>query len=153
MKILYITNNTSTSGGANKSLVDFTKEIKSLGNEVLIVSPHGEEFAGVLAENGLEHCVIDDISRGVACFMSKNLKIKFLNILKKMALPLLIDKRVEKLCKIIKDENIDIVHTNTSVSFEGCIAAKRMNIPHVWHIREFMEEDYCLKYTLPKNYM
>jgi glycosyltransferase involved in cell wall biosynthesis len=41
-------------------------------------------------------------------------------------------------CNIIEKESIDIVHSNTSVIFEGAIAAKIKNIPHVWHIHEFL---------------
>ena len=37
----------------------------------------------------------------------------------------------------IKKLNIDVIHTNTSVIDIGCKVAKKLNIPHVWHFREF----------------
>lgn len=48
----------------------------------------------------------------------------------------------EKLYNLIKDKNIDIIHTNTSVVDFGYRLSKIMNIPHVWHIREFGEKDF-----------
>lgn len=41
-----------------------------------------------------------------------------------------------KLAKIIKAENIDLVHSNNSITLVGALAARMTNTPHVWHIRE-----------------
>lgn len=152
MKILYITNNSSTNGGANKSLQDMCKEIQARGHEVLVVSPAGEEFAKRLEQNQIPQHIMPDISRGVACFMG-GVKENLRNVIKKITLPLYIRGRVGKLCKLIQEEKVDLVHTNTSVSFEGVLAARKMGIPHVWHIREFMEEDYGMRYTMSHSYM
>lgn len=48
----------------------------------------------------------------------------------------------EKLYNLIRYKNIDIIHTNTSVVDFGYRLSKIMNIPHVWHIREFGEKDF-----------
>jgi glycosyltransferase involved in cell wall biosynthesis len=42
-----------------------------------------------------------------------------------------------QIIRICRTHHISIVHTNTSVIFPGAIAAKILNIPHIWHIREF----------------
>ncbi|MCM1122069.1 MAG: glycosyltransferase family 4 protein [Eubacterium sp.] len=39
--------------------------------------------------------------------------------------------------KIVKRENIDIIHTNSSVMNTGGILSRMTGVPHVWHIREF----------------
>jgi len=41
-----------------------------------------------------------------------------------------------KLAKIIKAENIDLVHTNNGIAPVGALAAWMTKTPHVWHIRE-----------------
>ena len=41
-----------------------------------------------------------------------------------------------KLSKIIREENIDLVHTNNSITPVGALAAYAAKVPHVWHIRE-----------------
>ncbi|MDD3337949.1 MAG: glycosyltransferase family 4 protein [Lachnospiraceae bacterium] len=48
---------------------------------------------------------------------------------------------VFRICRYIKKEKIDIVHINTSYSYVGAIAAKKMHVKLVWHLREFLEED------------
>lgn len=40
----------------------------------------------------------------------------------------------------IRKNNIQIVYTNTSVVFPGAVAAKRMKIMSVWHIREIISK-------------
>jgi glycosyltransferase involved in cell wall biosynthesis len=41
----------------------------------------------------------------------------------------------------IRREKINVVHTNSTVSLEGALAAALAGIPHIWHIRElFMEK-------------
>lgn len=47
-----------------------------------------------------------------------------------------------RLKKIINKERIDIIHSNTSVVNIGAILSKMCNIDHIWHIREFGEEDF-----------
>lgn len=47
-----------------------------------------------------------------------------------------------RLREIIRQEEIQMIHTNSSVSNAGAIAAMMENIPHIWHIREFLEEDF-----------
>jgi glycosyltransferase involved in cell wall biosynthesis len=48
--------------------------------------------------------------------------------------------RVWYLFNTLRREKINVVHTNSTVSLEGAIAAALAGIPHVWHIRElFME--------------
>ena len=39
-------------------------------------------------------------------------------------------------------ENPDIIHTNTGVIHEGLKVAKRLKIPHVWHLREYQDKDF-----------
>lgn len=43
-----------------------------------------------------------------------------------------------------KVHKFDIVHTNSGVIRLGFYVAKFLNIPHVWHVREFQTKDYNL---------
>lgn len=47
-----------------------------------------------------------------------------------------------RLKKIIKKQKIDVIHTNSGVLNTGGILAAMTGIPHVWHIREFGQEDF-----------
>ena len=58
-------------------------------------------------------------------------------------------KRCEKLSKLIEEEKIDIVHTNTTVIAEGAVAASLSGRPHVWHLHEVLESHTDIKLALP----
>lgn len=47
-----------------------------------------------------------------------------------------------KMSEILNSKNIDIIHSNTSVIDFGYRLSKIMNVPHIWHIREFGEKDF-----------
>ena len=54
------------------------------------------------------------------------------------------------LAGILKKEHVDLVHINTVYSYFGAYAARKVNIPYVWHIREFLEEDQGNEFYFPK---
>lgn len=58
-----------------------------------------------------------------------------------------------RLKNIINKEKIDIIHSNTSVVNIGAILSKMCNIDHIWHIREFGEEDFNIHSIYKENVM
>jgi len=56
---------------------------------------------------------------------------------------------VESIRHIIDSEQIDIVHTNTSIIVEGAIAAYQTGTHHVWHLHEFITGHPALRPRLP----
>lgn len=53
---------------------------------------------------------------------------------------------VKEICHLIKELEIAVVHTNSSVVDAGAIAALIMRKPHIWHAREFVAEDFNWKF-------
>ena len=47
-----------------------------------------------------------------------------------------------RLRKMVKQYAINLIHTNSSVINTGGILSKMMHVPHVWHVREFGQEDF-----------
>lgn len=47
----------------------------------------------------------------------------------------------KRLKSLILKYKIDLVHTNTSVINIGYHVAKNIGIPHIWHVREFIDSD------------
>lgn len=43
-------------------------------------------------------------------------------------------ERIGRLVELIREREIDVVHTDTLTSVDGALAAKAANVPHVWHI-------------------
>lgn len=54
---------------------------------------------------------------------------------------------VNGVCLLIKKLNIDIIHTNCSTIDIGALASVIMKKPHVWHVREFVEEHFGWKFV------
>ena len=57
---------------------------------------------------------------------------------------------IRKLKKIVKKYQIDIIHSNASNVDFGAWIALFCKIPHVWHIREMLYDDYHLLYDYPR---
>lgn len=47
-----------------------------------------------------------------------------------------------QILKTIRIHKPDIVHTNIGVLPQGVKACKKLNIPHLWHIREYQNKDF-----------
>lgn len=59
--------------------------------------------------------------------------------------------RVRGIEEIIEEERPAIVHTNTSVIWEGALAAKEKGVPHLWHVHEKLKGHPSLIPILPLN--
>lgn len=56
-------------------------------------------------------------------------------------------KAINEIVNLIKIQHVDIVHSNTSVMDVGAMAAWLARVPHVFHVRELMEEDFGFEYV------
>jgi glycosyltransferase involved in cell wall biosynthesis len=57
--------------------------------------------------------------------------------------------RVRHLVRWIKENQVDLVYTSTSVIFEGALAARLAGIPHVWHVHEVLKPKHMRFNLLP----
>lgn len=55
------------------------------------------------------------------------------------------------IASLVVRKRIDLIHTNSSVIFFGALVAFFSGRKHLWHIREFVYEDYHLKYNFGKS--
>ena len=55
------------------------------------------------------------------------------------------------ICRFIKLNSIELIHTNSSVVDIGAFISQRTKIPHIFHIREFGEEDFNMYPIYNKN--
>ncbi|WP_155831065.1 glycosyltransferase [Butyrivibrio sp. MB2005] len=134
MKILYIINETSI-GGASLSLFDFlTKE-----NDItpLIIVPGEGSIKRIFSDAGYK-CIVISFKNDI-CRVGKH----DLNCCDSVFVNNFEAARV--IANIACDEGIQIIHTNSSTSNVGMMAAAMAGIPHIWHIREFTEEHYAIE--------
>lgn len=138
MKVLFISHNVNMSG-ANKSLISIIKKLyKKIDITVLVNSKEGK-LVDVLKDLGVlyKYCKYD-------WWFAHSRK----NCMKQLV-RYIIDKKNYAMSKIskqfieeLKNDQYDLVYTNTSTIDVGAKIAKILRIPHIWHVREFGKEDF-----------
>lgn len=49
--------------------------------------------------------------------------------------------------QLMKRERIDLLHINSSCTSLGATSASGLRIPRIWHLREYLEDDYGLRFA------
>lgn len=136
MKILIVAHDSNFSGGANRSLFTNIQVLqKRYGVEILVLLP---------SDNGPLNIKLDEIS--VQWISTKyfgvvsGLRHDGKDVLRRLKVYLgyYIEKvSAIKVVKLLKDEKIDLVYTNTRLPMIGANIANKLRVPHVVHVREF----------------
>lgn len=135
VKILFISHS-SFINGAENCLFNLVKNINKEYFEPYVVLPSDGPLLEKFEKLNIKS-FISPIERWIRYSFDKPLKDTS------------IESRVQNVINIIKDNPIDLVHSNTSVVLEGAIAAKICNIPHIWHIHEILPHHPELNSCLP----
>lgn len=147
MKIVFITHY-SEMYGANKSLINLIEGLTFLYDiKPLVIIPYEGSIVSVLKEKNIKFVVLKfNLWSEKGQIKPINLydffKKKYFLWRKKKSLK---SYNLEKLT-VLKDElgdfDPDWIYSNSSVFDFGFLYAKKYNIKHLWHIREFGEKDY-----------
>lgn len=149
LKVLYIVNSTTSTGGATKSLLTLLDAAVKVGIDPLVVLPDDNGLAQILKER--------DIKTYVTPYYVDIYPSKDSTYHKIVFLPLLVrtmfyhHRAVKNIKKIAKNWRPDIIHTNTSVVSIGFEVARSLNIPHIYHIREYADLDFNMHYIPNKK--
>ncbi len=144
MNILYISHY-SQIGGANNELLLILEEMMRRGNNVSVALPTQDIFCNKLKERRIKYIISGHknwIIETKASIISRGFK--------GIAKGLCNIKAVWNLVRYVNTYKIDLIHTNDSLTIVGYIVARICKIPHVWHIREFLDSDYGYKYVYPQ---
>lgn len=139
MKVLYIAHSGELQG-AGIALLNIVKEIKNKGVEPIVYLPARGPMYDQLAKMEVK-CYIKSYYneiypplssfRDIILYLLRLFRTLWCNYRAKQFLGL-----------VICEEAPNIVHTNTGVISFGSCLAKKYEIPHVWHIREFQDRDF-----------
>lgn len=141
MNILYIAN-TTVMYGANTSLVDMLEELQNRHVNVYVaIMRDGGELKRELKKRGIKTYIVPYESNAAApnALTGYQKRERLINDIK--CLP--------KMKEIIDTNHINLIHSNASNIDIGAMAAWRYHIPHVFHVREILLEDWGLKYDFP----
>lgn len=148
IKVLYIIHGCQM-GGATISFLNMITELVKYDIKPIIVGPNtykgntGKEFFKRIEQLNIEYHGIFIPMQIWPITLNWEQRILWpINILKLVIKILIGTKQLEY---TIKTTNPDIVHTNTGVVSIGNTVAKKYNIPHVWHLREYQDKDFNWK--------
>lgn len=115
--------------GSDRSLLNIVKNIDKKQYNVFVILPcYGPLVYEMKKIDGIKVEIFE-----VAVLRRKNLSIKGgIEYIRNFKISYVYIK------EFIKKNRIDIVDTNTAVVFQGAIAAKKMGVKSVWHIREII---------------
>lgn len=133
-KVIYISHSGDLQG-AGIALVNIITGIISSGKYIpIVIMPHEGQLSKVLNQIGVKYYVIPyynetlpfiEFSRQYINYIPKIIRCLLFNFLAK-----------KKLIEIVKKECPAIIHTNTGVIHIGYRVAKKLKVPHIWHLRE-----------------
>ena len=143
INVLYVTFASENFDGATYSLMDLIKSVNEYVNSIVMVRSKGCVYDYFMA-NGVE-CIVCDFEENL---VGKPVKfyqyIKY--AIKYIPHNLKYDRKnrrcVEKVTRMLKNRNINIVHVNNTVMSVGFEIAKALGAKCVWHLRGFMDLDF-----------
>jgi glycosyltransferase involved in cell wall biosynthesis len=130
--------------GANRSLLNLIDGLKPYGVVPHVIVPGEGLLTDTLRLRNIKFAIVpiqwwaEDFKGNIfqktyqlASFYPRGLKKLYVNL-----------KLSNSLAEILKLWNIDVVYTNSSATPAGALVAKKLQIPHIWHLREFLDIDY-----------
>ena len=136
-------------GGATHSALTLIKGLKERSCEVIVVSPDMDgQLKDILESNRIRWYVV---KYGFFAYPSHEVNgIRRTFILLKTILRNIV--AVNQLSRIIKKEQIEIVHTNVGPVMCGYFASVMTGVRHVWHIREYGDLDFDIRMFPSKDF-
>lgn len=138
MKVLFIENAGNHNAGAFHSLVSLIVLLRQFGVEGYVAIPDRADGIDMLEENGIPYITMRECSYTWMLLKTDG----FGKLVKMPAKYFVVRMAAYRLAEYARKHGIEIIHENTSACYIGAYVAKITGIKHVWHIREFMEEDF-----------
>ena len=136
--ILFIPSDNSRTSGAFISMVNLIVQLRAKYKlNIHVIIPNKGNGDELLKSEGIDYTLIPSNDWVIPLSHEKDESL-LQEIENKKAKN---NKAIQKIKNYIIENNIDLVHINTTYSYVGAIAAIETNTPFVWHLREFLEED------------
>ena len=148
MTVLYVLISTDPFGGATKSFMILLQGVLKAGVKAIVVVPDTNGIYDTLCGMGVKVIVVS--SKGNTWTGARTLKHKILYVPRQLGRVVVNNLAHRKIEKLLRDEKIDIIHSNNTVTDLGRHLAECRKIPHLYHVREYGDKDFGLRY-FPTN--
>lgn len=140
MKILFISSDNNKTSGAFLCLVELNRYLREVYHiDTLIIIPKKGDGVQLLDKYKIPYKFIPSYSW--ITYNGFGLKAIAKTAFKSMMM-IYNHFAIKKIRQVIREENFDIVHTNTIFSYVGAKAAFAEHRKHIWHLRECIDRDY-----------
>lgn len=138
MKILFVKSSTTLFGGGSKSFMNMLDGLMKLGVQPLVLFPAADGMCELYRNKGIPTAVLN---YRMAVYPPLRYWKDYVMFLPRLCGRIGVNYIASrKLREIVKQFKPDIIHTNVSVINIGYRVAKQLNIPHIWHIREYADK-------------
>lgn len=143
MKILFVVHNDGFYG-ANKALLELMTNLRDTYDitPVVLMSHYGI-FCEVLKDNNIK-CYVSHYYWWLNKFSGPFEKVK---AIRKQLKNFFSSFRIKRL---VENEKNDLIYSNSLCVSMGYLLAKRLNLPHIWHIRESLSS-FQYPFSLPES--
>jgi len=151
MKLLMLATDNYQGSGAFRSLTFLARSLMDLfGDKAIVILPYEGDGSSLLLSNRIPFRLIPSYSWVKPCSLK--------------GVPALREwfgrwrrnhRAINEIRTTIRSEKIECVYINTSFGYVGAIAAIKEKVPYVWHIREYLTNDFDMNYfswRLAKKY-
>ncbi|MCD7923149.1 MAG: glycosyltransferase family 4 protein [Clostridiales bacterium] len=150
IRVLFVENAGLLSAGAFQSLVVLIGHLREYGVESHIILPDRADAADgvrLLREKGIPFMQMRSCSYTWNIRQSAGRRERWKMPFKEMFVRL----ASLRAARYVRRNKITIIHENTSACYMGMYVARLTGARHVWHIREFMEEDFHMEFRNRKQ--
>ena len=138
MKVLFVPSDNSPTSGAFLSMVTLIRLLRDhFGVVPYVVLPKEGDGQALLEENN----ILFELVKSYDWVVPQEIHGTWKCELKTFGKKLLNLQAVRKIAQIARRESVDLIHINTTYAYVGAKVAHKTGIPHIWHLREFVEED------------
>ena len=139
MNVAYILNNTTATNGDTKAFLNLLQGVIGRGIHPFVIMPDKNGIYHELERNSKVR--IKTFNYRTCAYPRLRTAIDRLYFVPKLLARIIVNwKASRQLATYLKENAIDIVHTNVGVVRIGFNAAQRNGIPHIYHIREYSSE-------------
>lgn len=126
----------SNRDGATLSMYNIIDELLDRGHEIVVILPNKNHLDEHLKDGRIDYIYVPMYSMRMLIdklTFTSRAKFEMKYIYNQLC--------VQKIVNLLKNKNINCIHINGLDSSVGAQVALKLNIPYVWHIRAFIEDD------------
>jgi glycosyltransferase involved in cell wall biosynthesis len=147
MNVLYL-NGMSARGGASRSFVEMVSQMRGLGVNTYVLTSKDNEVNQKFTDLGIRNAPI-----GYREVLQSNAHAWYINAsilsIRGILYYSLYWPTTLRILATMRNENISIIHSNSTHIDVGCEIARRINAVNIMHLREFSFDDYnCVSYRI-----